>query len=228
MKKIIGSIILVTASLSVKSQVIIGDNAGSVSANDKAILSFTSENMGIVLPIINSATETASSNNAVKVPGTLYVSRADKQVKVYMLPSPQNSTGFLPLTPKLPAAVTLPTANTSTESTQNAGVIIGSETTSQKGILVLEDDQKTLIMPSIGTITNPPHKTIKSPYIGTIGFAETENAVFPTTKPSKKLLWVFNGGNKSIPGAGQWHLWRAGAELPPTGVIDQNYLNNLP
>jgi hypothetical protein len=227
MKKIIASI-LVTVSLSVKSQVIIGDNAGSVPANSNAILSFSSENMGIVLPIINSATETASSNNVVRVPGTLYVSRADKQIKVYMLPTTQNSTGLLPLTPTLPAAVTLPTANTVAESTQNAGVIIGVQTTSQKGILVLENDKKTLVMPSIGTRTNPPHKAIKSPYIGTIGFAETDNVVFPTTKPSKKLLWVFNGGNKSINGAGQWHLWRAGAELPPTGVIDQNYLDSLP
>lgn len=228
MKKNLTSAILLTLGISLKSQVIIGDNAGSLPTHDNAIMSFTSENMGIVLPIINAVTETSTSNNVVRVPGTLYVSRADRQVKVYMGESPQNSTGLIALTPTLPSGVTLPSANSAAESTAGAGVIVGAETTSERGILVLEDDEKTLVMPLIGTVTKPPHKAIKSPYIGTIGFAETENAVFPSTKPSKKLLWVYNGGDKSVNGAGQWHLWRSGTELPPAGTIDQNYLNNLP
>lgn len=228
MKKIIASILLVTGVVTAKSQVIIGDNAGSVPAHNKALLSFTSENMGIILPIINSATENAASNNVVKTPGTIYVSRADKQVKMYMNVSPKNSTGLVSLTPTLPAAVTLPSANTSTESTEKTGVIIGDAATTQTGILVLENNQKTLVMPLIGTVANPPHKSVKSPYIGTIGFAETENVIFPTTKPTKKFLWVFSGGDKSINGAGQWHLWRSGIEMPPTEVIDQAYLDNLP
>ncbi|GEM53150.1 hypothetical protein EB1_29400 [Empedobacter brevis NBRC 14943 = ATCC 43319] len=228
MKKNIVLLILLlsVSSIKVNAQIVIGDNSNS--SDNKALLSFTSENMGVILPIINSNTEAASTGNVVKTPGTIYVSRADKQVKVYMAVSPQNSTGLLALTPTLPTTVTLPTANTSVESTENAGVIIGSETTTQKGILVLESEEKTMVMPLIGTVEQPPHKYVKNPYIGTIGFAETENVLFPSTKPTKKLLWVFNGGNKSTDGAGQWHLWRSGVEMPPSGIIDQDYLDNLP
>lgn len=219
---------LFSGGIQYNAQVVIGDNAGTVSPHNKAILSFSSENMGIILPIINTATETTTTNNVVRVPGTLYVSRADRQVKVYAFPSVQNTTGLLSLTPTLPSTVTLPTANVSGESTENAGVIIDAKATVQKGILVLENDQKTLVLPMLGTIARPPHKFVKNPYIGTIGFAETENILFPTTKPSKKLFWVFNGGTKATAGAGQWHLWSAGVEMPPSGVIDQNYLDNLP
>lgn len=229
MRNTITAIIIILTGISIKSQIIIGDNNPQfLSADSKALLSFSSENMGIILPIINSATESATTNNVVRTPGTMYVSRADRSIKVYAFPSTQDPTGILSLTPSLPAAVVLPTASSETESDQDTGVIMGAVSTTQKGILVLEHEAKTLILPLIGTVTQPPHKFVKSPYIGTIGFAETENAVFPTTKPNKKLLWVFNGGDNSISGAGQWHLWRAGVEMPPTEVIDQSYLDNLP
>ncbi|MFV0530980.1 MAG: hypothetical protein ACK5MD_06040 [Flavobacteriales bacterium] len=80
------------------------------------------------------------------------------------------------------------------------------------------------------SITLVFNNIVKHPYIGTIGFAETENVLFPNTKPTKKFLWVFNGGTKDTDGAGQWHLWSSGVEMPPTGgiIIDQDYLNNLP
>lgn len=228
MKSIVLSILIMLTG-TIKSQIIIGNNnPESVSTDSKALLSFSSENMGIILPIIDSANENASANNTVRVPGALYVSRAERSIRVYAFPSVQDPTGIISLTSPLPSAVVLPTANPIEETTQNTGVIMGAVETTQKGILVLEHEAKTLVLPLIGTVAQPPHKFVKSPYIGTIGFAETENAVFPTTKPTKKMLWVYNGGDNSINGAGQWHMWRAGVEMPPTGVIDQSYLDNLP
>jgi len=218
-------ILIVLLSKLVKSQIVIGDNAGVSPAHNKALLSFTSENMGIILPLINSTAEDATSNNALKVPGVLYVSRKDRQVKVYMSPSPQNPDGLIALTQKLPISITIPSENTYSESLPNAGVIMGASTTTQKGILVLESAEKTLVLPKLGSAKVSPHKSLKDPYIGTIGFSEIENAIFPATKPYKKFLWVYGGGNKSD---GQWHLWRAGVEFPFPDDINQDYLNNLP
>lgn len=227
MKNIVGLVLVVATGVLVRAQVVIGDNAGAAVPNSKAILSFTSDKMGIILPIINSAGENAAAGNIVKVPGALFVSRTDRQVKVYESATIENPNGLLALTPSLPTSVPMPTENPAAEPTISTGAIIGAKVPNQNGILVLESDTKTLVLPKIGDAQQPPHKYLKNPYIGTIGFSEIENAVFPTTKPAKKFLWVYGGGT-ALNDAGQWHLWRAGVELPPVGVIDQNYLNNLP
>ena len=62
--------------------------------------------------------------------------------------------------------------NLSDDSSQNQGVIIGSETSDAKGVLVLESSDKALILPRISS----PHLTVKSPYPGmlcydTVGLA---------------------------------------------------------
>ncbi|UOE37979.1 hypothetical protein [Chryseobacterium oryzae] len=227
MKKIFISMIFISIVSYANAQVVIGDNSGNIQSNSKAILSFTSQNMGIIPPIINASVEDASTGNIIKVPGTIFVSRKDKQVKVYMTTSPVNTSGLLALTPSLPSTVNLPTANTSAETTATYGMVIGDNATTQQGVLVLEDNTKTLVLPQLGTTTEPPNKFVKSPYIGTFGFSEIENAVFPSTKPTKKFMWVFGGGDSSIAVAGQWQMWRSGVEMPPTEVIDQTYFDNL-
>ncbi len=215
--------IILNGISSLKAQVVIGDNAQNARPHPKALLSFTSTHMGIILPMINSATETASSNNIVQMPGALFVSGANKQVKAFMATSPHNESGIINLTIPISTAVS---SSSATETSQRLGVVIGNPNTTQTGILVLEDDEKTLVLPVLGNSDEPPHQYIKNPYIGTIGFSDVKNALYPQ-KPTKKFMWVYGGTPSGT--AGNWHLWRSGVEMPPAAtLVTQSYFDNLP
>ncbi|WP_312306328.1 hypothetical protein [Chryseobacterium sp.] len=220
MKYIYIAILLFSVFAQSFAQVVIGDNAGSTLPNEKALLSFTSENMGIVLPILSTA---ALESSVGSQDGSLYVSRANKTVKFYTEPNENNTTGLVALTSVAPSAYTMPTLNNTTEIT-TTGVIIGANTTAVQGVLVLEDSEKTLVLPKLGDVANPPHLSVTNPYIGTIGFSEIENVVFPATKPAKKFFWVYGGGGT---GVGEWHLWSAGVERPPVNPNPVD-INNFP
>lgn len=204
------------------SQVVIGDDSILEIKNEKALLSFTSQGMGIILPIIHSH---ALEDN-LKIPGALFTSRADRQVKMWIEGNGEGNAGFISLTSSLPYTAPFPVANPSRDL--GKGVLIGTsvEDSQSKGVLELNNPHKTLILPRLGDVNRPPHKYVKNPAIGTIGFSEIKNPFFPDSKPAKQFLWVFGGGTVENKG-GQWHLWSAGVEMPPL-IIDDSYFNNLP
>ena len=131
---------------------------------------------GIILPAvdnINNALATTPANNN----GTFLFDKSDSKIKMYengawvVLSDEGNKTQIV--------------NNTTTENTQNQGVIIGSDTSNAKGVLVLESADKALILPHIAK----PHETVKSPYPGMMCY-DTEG----------KVLAVFDGK--------VWNYWK--------------------
>ena len=201
------------------AQVIVGDEFTKVNDLDidKIALSFDTSNMGIILPIIKPVAET---NDIIK-PGAIFVSAKDNRVKIY---NKSYESSLLWLTNSISGSLPV---DTSIENNNVNDFIIGNQTNLTKGILVLETDNKTLVLPKIGDKDNPPHKYIKDPYIGTIGFADTKNYTNPNSV-LRKFMWVYGGSGNGI-NDNEWHLWRAGVDIPVLSVnINQAYLDNLP
>lgn len=220
MKKFISLIVCTCGLLIVNAQVVIGPNSESVVPNEKVILSFTTEGMGIVLPIIDNA----PSERRARIKGAIFTSSIDRQVKVWIDGTEMFDATFVNLTTPLSSSILLPSGNTS--SLIGGGITIGDNKDMgfAKGILELRDNTKALILPNLGASGLPPNKYIKSPYIGTIGFYETTSRFFGDSVPSKGMLWVYGGGPD---GEGLWHLWSAG----PSGwsvIVDDDYISTLP
>ncbi|MGL5235462.1 MAG: hypothetical protein ACRC8Z_12085 [Empedobacter falsenii] len=177
MKKTLYIIVLFTITLSVFGQVTIGKE--NVTGNT-TLLDFDNtagNTKGIILP----AVENTSSALAVIVTnnnGTFLFDKSDKKMKMYENSKWVNLSDEGTITAALAANV-----NTSAEIGQ--GVIIGAESTSAKGVLVLESATKAMILPQIAN----PHTNVKSPYPGMICYDTTS-----------KTLAVFDGIN--------WNYWK--------------------
>lgn len=170
MKKIFMTSILFSFALN--GQVAIG----KVSLNGTStILDFndTSNNSkGLILPQVNGTPTLTAANN-----GTFLLDKMDKKIKMY-----ENGVWV-----ELSASgnTSQIQANNTTESIKDQGVIIGNMPSNAKGVLVLESQNKALLLPKIVT----PHTTVKSPYPGMMCYdVET------------KSLAVFDGSN--------WNYWR--------------------
>ena len=112
----------------------------------------TGNTSGIILPAIadrNTAASTADNN------GTFIFDISDNKVKMY-----ENSV-WQSLSDDAGDGTLVANHNNSTAEAGN-GVIIGSATSSAKGVLVLEDSKKAMILPRI----NQPELNVKSPYPG--------------------------------------------------------------
>lgn len=161
MKKII-ILLLLPLSSCFYSQVAIGK---TTLESESSSLEFGTENRGIVLPWVSSTTDVQNP-----VEGTLIFDIADKKVKVFQ------DTGWKDL-----SVDSSGTADTSLQDVLNdhpgAKVSIGTPS-STSGILVLEDQNKAMILPKVAS----PHLNIISPAAGMM--------VYDTTK---KQLAVFNG-----------------------------------
>lgn len=131
---------------------------------------------GIILPAVdnltNALTSVPADNN-----GTFLFDRSTSRVKMYEnniwrdLSNTGTSTQIV--------------VNTTAESTNSQGVIIGSETSTAKGVLVLESEGKAMILPKISN----PHTSVKSPYPGMMCYDTVS-----------KTLSVFNGT--------EWNYWK--------------------
>lgn len=167
------------AAIIIQSQVIIGPTQESVS--NKALLSFTTTNQGIVLPLVNnnvSVTHTA---------GTLLYNRADRQVQMY------TDNGWASMTgDALANSVVLPATGPGTESSI-AKVIIGADTSNAAGALVLESNDKVLILPKV----DEPYNKIVNPQPGTIVYGNVVKGGV-----EKTYIFIFNGES--------WYTWKAG------------------
>lgn len=173
MEKIIYSIILISIAGTAFGQVAIGKE--SIEGNS-TLLDFdnsTSNIKGIILPAVENTPLGLNENNN----GTFLYDRTLQQVRMY------ENNDWVDLTD--PGNSSTVQVNTSIENNQGQGVIIGSNTSNAKGILILESIDKALILPKI----NRPHENVKSPYPGMMCY-DTES----------KSLAVFDGTN--------WSYWK--------------------
>lgn len=161
---------------SIQAQVAIGKNT----VDGHGLLDFGTQNKGIVLPVVNINSSTHSD-------GTLLVDDSDFTIKVKENGVWLNLSDEGDITTQQDQnnnnITTERTLNTSSELGE--GVIIGSDTSSVNGVLILESPDMALILPKVAN----PHMTINSPTIGTI--------VYDT---ASKSLAVFDGK--------VWSFWK--------------------
>ncbi|APD07068.1 hypothetical protein UJ101_01552 [Flavobacteriaceae bacterium UJ101] len=157
---LIGVIVLSNVML---SQVAIG----KTSVDGDGLLDFASgTTKGIVLPKVTTLTPQV---------GSLVFDAVDKKVKLY-------NGEWIDLSINEGA---VDTSDQDPYSEEGGTMIIGSETTSATGVLVLESTTKALILPKIAS----PHLNVKNPSPGMICY-DTD----------KDLLAVYNGL--------EWAFWR--------------------
>lgn len=179
MKKIGFTLSLFIIGITLQAQVAIG----KTSVDGNGILDFGNENKGIILPVVR----VNSDNNYTD--GTVLFDQTDLKVKI------RQNGDWLELSDEGSLEVQkdlnnldITTPRTLFDSDEiGEGVIIGSETSSAKGILILEatEDAQALILPKVSN----PHNTINSPTAGTM--------VYDTISQS---LAVFDGK--------VWNYWK--------------------
>ena len=152
----------------VKAQVAIGKQSIS---SESVSLEFGSENRGLILPWV-----TNKDNVTEVVPGTFVFDSSDSKTKVKLA----NSWMILHLL----TTGTVDTTLQDSETEQNTAKVSIGTPTDTKGILVLEDDDKAMILPKVES----PQQNILEPEPGTI--------VFDT---KTQLFAVYNGA--------YWEFW---------------------
>ncbi len=171
MKKIILSIVLCSLAALASAQVAIGKE--TINGNS-TILDFydqTDNYRGIIIPAVDTTpTGLGEENN-----GTFLFDKSDQKLKMY-----ENGL-WIDLSDEGRADSIV--ENTSDEVGQ--GAIIGADTTSADGVLVLESTDKAMILPKIAN----PHLTVKSPYPGMMCY-----------DTASKTLAVFDGQ--------VWNYWK--------------------
>lgn len=137
--------------------------------------------------------------------GVIFTSRSGRQVKMWTEADDLGMAKYVALTPGLPTSVILPSDNLSTSV--GKGVLVSNPLVNDTpmGVLELSHQEKTFVLPLLGTVEFPP---------------------FQYVKPPKSFLWVYGGGTPQT-GGGQWHLWSAGVEMAPI-IVDDDYFNQLP
>jgi len=165
MKKHILIIALCSLSTVAYAQVSIGGKQSVEGTSTILDFNSTATNTnGIILPAVFDissalATSTASNN------GTFLFDVSTQKIKMY------ENNAWIDLTEAGNSAII--SKNASLESSLNQGVIIGSDTSGAKGVLVLESSNKAMILPRISN----PHLTVKSPYPGMMCYDTVGKAV---------------------------------------------------
>lgn len=155
----------------INAQVAIGKENVS---NESTLLEFedsATNTLGIILPSVLDASTITVQN------GTFLFDVATKKVRMF-----ENSSWIdLSIVGDDSNLIIDP----SNENTNSTGVIIGSETTTTPGVLVLEATDKAMVLPKIEN----PHLTVKSPYAGMMCY-----------DTASKSLAIFDGIN--------WNYWK--------------------
>jgi len=149
-----------------QAQVAIGKESVT---NTSVLLEFGPGNKGIVLPAVSTAPGAAD--------GTFILDTTTKSVRV------KQNGSWTDLT-ALGQAADNPYINTGTTDIGD-GVIIGADSTTKPGVLVLESTTKALVLPSVAA----PDQIVLSPVAGTM--------VYDT---SVSMLAVYDGHN--------WSYWK--------------------
>lgn len=145
----------------------------------KATDATANNTFGIILPSVASEPVITVQNQDVQSAnnGTFVFDKSTKKVKMFE----NNKWRDLSETGSDSRIV----SNNSDDTSQNQGAIIGSATSSAKGVLVLESADKAMILPRI----DKPHTSVKNPYAGMMCF-----------DTASKTLAVFDGTN--------WNYWK--------------------
>lgn len=174
MKNII-SIFALTISQILFSQVIIGNNIGTAANKTSVLMEFANNNKGIILPYVRTLP-------TVPTEGTIVLDATDgtkARVKYYkgswfdLSGTDANITTELSTQPNI------------AEDTASK-VILGSETSTANGVLVLESNTKSLVLPIVDDVNKIP-----SPSPGMLVFVN---------KTGAKRLAVYNGA--------YWSFWK--------------------
>ena len=142
--------------------------------NESSLLEFDdneSNTLGIILPSVLDASTITAQN------GTFLFDIATKKVRMY-----ENSAWKDLSAVGDDSAVII---DPSGENVNSTGVILGSDTTTTPGVLVLQATDKAMVLPKIAN----PHLTVKSPYAGMMCYDTIS-----------KTLAVFDGLN--------WNYWK--------------------
>jgi len=176
-KKILYLVTVLGITSGLQAQIAIGKDSIE---GDATLLDFNNiptNTNGIILPAVENTSfalsATPQANN-----GTLLFDKSDQKVKMYE----NNQWVDLSDTGKITDTL-WDNANSSAE--KGGGIIIGSETTDAKGVLVIESTDKALVLPKISN----PHQTVRSPYPGMICY-----------DTASKTLAIFDGEN--------WNYWK--------------------
>lgn len=184
MKSII-SLALIVFSRSLFSQVIIGNASGTATDKTSVLLEFANDgNKGIILPYVINKSLTPTEGTILLDASTPNAARIKYYNGVISVAAPD---GWQDLSGQ-DADVSTALVNQPTTVTElpEAKVIIGSETTSADGVLVLESDAKAMVLPTVSDVNNIP-----SPSPGMMVYVN---------KVGAKRLAVFNGS--------KWSFWK--------------------
>lgn len=187
MKKFIYTSLLSLLAVSATAQVSIGgkDNVEGNSTlldfnspflSGSTIQTENDNTKGIILPAVDNLNSALATTVGVNN-GTFLFDKSDNKVKMF------EKNAWVSLSDVGNAS--LISANSTNDTDAQQGVIIGSDTSSAKGVLVLESADKAMILPRIMN----PHLTVKSPYPGMMCYDTVS-----------KSLAVFNGS--------VWNYWK--------------------
>lgn len=179
MKKIIFILGITIGTISVHSQVIIGDEVGTATNKTSVLLEFSkNENRGIILPYV----KTLPTN---PTPGTILLDATTPttaKVKYFngawVDLSGQNGD--------VSALLSLQNAASEPTNIQDAKVIIGDSQSTADGVLILESNNKAMVLPIVKSVDD-----IVSPSAGMMVYVSNSLGV--------KRLAVYNGA--------KWSFW---------------------
>lgn len=185
MKKIIISGFMLISSLTY-SQIILGDEVGTAVDKTSVLLEFAkNQNRGIILPYVR----TLPTGSAL-TEGTILLDATDAtQASVRFF----NGTEWVDLSNERSADVTTHLSIQPNNATgeEDSKVIIGAESSDADGILVLESEDKAMVLPMVEDTDS-----ILNPAPGMMVYVNKE---------SRKRLAVFNGN--------AWTYWRAALDF---------------
>ncbi len=176
MKKILIILIFIFVKNNLSAQVIFGNAVGTAANKTSVLMEFPNTgNRGLILPYVTNKT-------AITTPGSIILDASTPtaaKVKYY------NGTTWVDLSVQPTDVSSYLTIQPLARENTNAKVIIGSETSSADGILVLESATKAMVLPMATSYQN-----IVNPAPGTMVLL---------TDATIKILAVYNGT--------QWSFW---------------------
>lgn len=153
MKKLILTLSLIISGLSINAQVAIG----KTTVDGDGLLDFASGTTnGIILPIVETLPVSAAN-------GTILMDSNDATIKMR-----ENGVWV-----EISGRGNLSNVIENESAELGEGVVIGAETSSVEGVLVLESSDKALILPKV----NSPHLNVKSPYPGMMCYDLTSKSI---------------------------------------------------
>jgi len=162
---------LLLISIDSYSQISIGKEQFSSPSTLLEFEEVSNNTRGIILPAVTSSNDTNPTN------GTFIYDNALKKVRMFENNTWRDLTG-------IGSDIYLKN-NPSFENTNSQGVILGAKESDANGVLVLESEDKAMVLPKIAN----PHLNVKSPYPGMMCYDTVS-----------KSLAVFDGAN--------WNYWK--------------------